>query len=339
MTKKYTAAALFSGIGGFCLGFERKSIRTKWAVEIDDRAVETYSRNIPSAQILTKDGSLLDVRNVEASTPGVESVDVLHAGFPCQSFSSAGNRKGFADERGRLFFELIRILRQFGEDRPKVVVLENSPFLKLGEGGAWFDTVATNLKKAGYWFRESNAVEMDLYDHSPSPQRRNRLFMVAFATNRFKNGRINFPTPLAAPATKSLEDYIDFWGTKDDRYYLPEQNRYYKMIESEDNGEKRIYQLRKYLVRVKEKDVCPTLTANMGQGGHNVPFIFDAKGLRKLTERECSLLQSFPEDFEFPETVPSHARYKQIGNSVAPIVAERIAMAISERLEDAIIYV
>ena len=67
-----------------------------------------------------------DIKNLGVMKNKLEPVDVLHAGFPCQSFSIAGNRKGFDDPRGRLFFEIIRLINEFGKDKPKVLVLENS---------------------------------------------------------------------------------------------------------------------------------------------------------------------------------------------------------------------
>ena len=85
-------------------------------------------------------------------------------------------------------------------------------------------------------------------------------------------------------------------------------------------------------MRVKDPSVCPTLTANMGLGGHNVPFVVDVKGLRKLTEHECLRLQAFPDWFEFPEDVPRAKRYMQIGNSVVPPVVALLAEKIKEKI-------
>jgi DNA (cytosine-5)-methyltransferase 1 len=94
-----------------------------------------------------------------------------------------------------------------------------------------------------------------------------------------------------------------------------------------------IYQLRKFLVRVKSAGECPTLTANMGLGGHNVPFIHDSKGLRKLTEYECLRLQGFPSNFTFPDEVPRAKRYVQVGNSVAVPIAELLAVAVKNKFD------
>lgn len=309
------AAALFSGIGGFCLGFEEAGIKTAWAIENDPMSVLTYRHNLNDIRIVENDGIPSNIKGVSVSQCELEPVDILHAGFPCQSFSQAGERMGFEDPRGQLFHQIIRIVKEFDDKKPSVIVLENSPHIRFGEGGSWFLEITKEIKKAGYWFRESSCAELDCYELTPLPQRRNRLFMVAFSTDHFRNGKIDFPTQ-KNKQPKRLENYIDFSGSLDDvSYYLPEDNRYYKMISKEVEDKTCIYQLRKFLVRVKEPGVCPTLTANMGLGGHNVPFIHDAKGLRKLTEYECLSLQGFPKDFEFPDEVIRSKRYTQIGNS------------------------
>ncbi|SNS31129.1 DNA cytosine methyltransferase [Sphingopyxis indica] len=320
------AAALFSGIGGFCLGFERTGISTSWAIEVDHHAAETYAHNLPQVKLLRK-----DIREISVAGDGLEEVDVLHAGFPCQSFSQAGTRSGFEDERGQLFFDVIRLLKEFGERRPRILVLENAPFLRYGEGGAWFLRLQNEIRKAGYWFREENAAELNAYKLTHLPQQRVRLFMVALSTAHFSSGRFSFPVHDASEH-KILSDFINFETDVEEEYYLPKDNRYYHMINGAAESDRQIYQLRKYLVRTKEPGVCPTLTANMGLGGHNVPFIFGPSGLRKLTEYECLALQGFPEDFKFPDQVPRAKRYTQVGNAVAVPVAERLGRSVAEKL-------
>jgi DNA (cytosine-5)-methyltransferase 1 len=332
MTENLKAGALFSGIGGFCLGFEKEGIKTTWAVENDISAVTTYKENIDNANVLCDEAGPMNIVEIGVAKNGLEPVDILHAGFPCQSFSSAGERRGFDDPRGRLFFEIIRIINEFGEKRPSVLVLENSPNLKNGDGGSWFLELTKQIKKAGYWFRDSNSFELNAYDYTPIPQTRSRLFMIAFSADQFKNGRLSLELD-REESPKDLRNYIDFDGSLDDEsYYLNEDNRYFKMISEKGDNPYCIYQLRKYLVRVKDPGVCPTLTANMGLGGHNVPFVFDKKGLRKLTENECLKLQGFPDWYKFPDVVPRAKRYQQVGNSVVPVLVEKIAKAIKEKI-------
>ncbi len=332
MSEVLKAGALFSGIGGFCLGFQQHGIKTVWAVEKDSHAVATYRKNVPDVRVIERNGEPAGIETVTVLGDELEPVDILHAGFPCQSFSAAGERKGFDDPRGQLFYEIIRILKEFGDKRPSVLVLENSPNIRTGEGGSWFMELTKEIKKAGYWFRDSNCAELNAFDMTAVPQNRNRLFMVAFSTDVFRNGKFSFPEKPNL-SSKNLADFIDFSGQlEDDYYYLDEENRYHKMISEKVDDPYCIYQLRKFLVRVKEPGVCPTLTANMGLGGHNVPFIVDKRGLRKLTERECLRLQGFPESFVFPDEVPRAKRYQQIGNSVVPPLISLLAERVREKI-------
>jgi len=329
---KLTAGALFAGIGGFCLGFERHGIKTKWAIENSDTASAIYAKNIHGVRIVTHNGSPASIIDVNVQADALEPVDILHAGFPCQSFSQAGERKGFDDPRGQLFYQIIRLLKEFGDKKPSVLVLENSPHIRHGDGGRWFIELTKEIKKAGYWFRDANCRELDPFVLTRLPQQRNRLFMVAFSIKSFKNGKFDFPSQ-ADTAPKDLDDFIDFKGRLDDEtYYLPEENRYHKMINKEAGDKGCIFQLRKFLVREKNPGVCPTLTANMGLGGHNVPFVFDSKGLRKLTEYECLWLQGFPRSFTFPDGVGRAKRYMHVGNSVSVPIIELLAEKIKEKI-------
>jgi len=322
------AGALFSGIGGFCLGFQKAGIKTSWAIEHDQFAARTYEHNIKNVRLIIE-----DIKTIHVSTSNLEPVDVLTAGFPCQSFSQAGQRKGFEDPRGMLFYEVIRLIKEFKDKKPSIIVLENAPYLRNGDGGSWFIEVSKEIKKAGYWFRESNYAELDPFNLTNLPQRRNRLFMVGLSTDVFNSAKFNFPTTMNS-AEKQLKDYIDFDGAlEDDSYYLHDDNKYHKMITEKTDDKHCIYQLRKYLVRPKLPGECPTLTANMGLGGHNVPFIHDAKGLRKLTEFECLRLQGFPPEFTFPDDVPRARRYVQVGNSVSVPIAELLANGVVEKFK------
>lgn len=327
MIENLKCGALFAGIGGFCAGFGKAGMPTSWAVELDPHASATYRHNFPGVRLLEK-----SVTEVQVEADQLEPVDILHAGFPCQSFSQAGERRGFEDPRGRLFFEIIRLVEAFKDRRPAVLVLENAPFLQYGEGGAWFLELQKAIQRAGYWFRPENSRELSAYELTALPQQRTRLFMVAFSMTHFRSGRFSFPER-PHPDPKNLRAYIDFDGHVDDAYYLPKDNRYYDMISTAVRDRNCIYQLRKYQVRSKEPGVCPTLTANMGQGGHNVPFIMNGNGLRKLTETECLRLQGFPEEFTFPDDVPRAKRYTQAGNAVAVPMAELIAKQIHAKIE------
>ena len=130
---------------------------------------------------------------VSIARDALEPVDVLHAGFPCQSFSQAGERRGFDDPRGRLFFEIIRLIGEFGANRPKVLVLENAPFLRWGQGGAWFLELERAIRRAGYWFGPGNCAELTTNELTELPQQRTRLLMVALSMTAFRSGPIRIP--------------------------------------------------------------------------------------------------------------------------------------------------
>lgn len=324
----FTVGSLFCGIGGFCHGFDAAGFKTMWANDWDDDAVATYRLNFPQVDTICG-----DVRALNDEDYPFAPVDVLHAGFPCQSFSQAGNRLGFKDERGQLFFEVIKLIQNFGSNKPKILLLENSPYISIGEGGIWFDIIRREIQKAGYWFSEKNAVVIDSRKNAGLPQRRERLFMVATSQDHFDYNPFVGPMPKAK--LMSLERMLDIGTVSDNYYFLSENNKYGAWIseEAKKHDDIRLFQLRKVVLRPQAYGVCPTLTANMGAGGHNVPFLIDNGRLRKLTERECLRLQGFPETFKWPDLAHG-PMYRLVGNSVSPPVANLIANFLRNLLEE-----
>jgi len=127
--------------------------------------------------------------------------------------------------------------------------------------------------------------------------------------------------------TVKVSDLTD--ATADKKFYYTE-SRYYPQLKREMNNTASVYQWRRTYTRENKSGLCPTLTANMGTGGHNVPLIIDDKDIRKLTPRECARLQGFPEDFILPQKLSNSALYKQIGNSVTVPVIQAIAIEIKK---------
>ncbi len=299
-----------------------------WALEVNEEAVETYKLNLPHVDVVHE-----DIITFNKSDSILPRVDILHAGFPCQSFSQAGNRTGFDDPRGKLFFEIITFIKKLGAERPSVLVFENSPHLMFGANGSWFDEIRLEIQRAGYWFGPENAPVIDARQHGGLPQRRERLFMVALLRDVF-----DYNPFFGVSKATAIEDIANFFETsevKDDTYFLPENNKYGNWILKE--GQKlppnSLIQLRQSILRPQPPGVCPTLTANMGLGGHNVPFIIDRGRLRKLTELECLRLQGFEDGFRWPD-INRSAKYRLIGNSVSPRVAEKIGVNIREIFEE-----
>ena len=165
--------------------------------------------------------------------------------------------------------------------------------------------------------------------HGNIPQNRERIFIVGFKDKRHLDC---FDFPKETSLTKSIDDLLERSIKQDDKYYYTEQSKYYEMLSESVKKKNTVYQLRRTYVRENQSNVCPTLTANMGTGGHNVPLILDDYGIRKLTPRETLSFQGFPKSFRIPENMANSHLYKQAGNSVSvPIIKE-----IAERMINAL---
>lgn len=313
----FTVGSLYAGVGGICLGFKNLGFELKWANEYDKNACITYRKNF-SHKLYEGDVMGLDIKSVE-------KIDVLTAGFPCQPFSVAGYRKGFEDNRGNHFF---RILDFIDELRPKVIFLENVKNLVGHDNGNTFKVIKSEIKKRRYSF---NAKVLNTKDFGNIPHNRERIFIVAFNQDFLSNGEDQFKFPDKENLTNTITDFI----TKekvDEKFYYRKDKYMFNMLQETIKKDNTIYQFRRQYVRENKSNVCPTLTANMGTGGHNVPLVKTKYGFRKLTPRECFSFQGFPITFNLPDIAPSHL-YKQAGNSVSVSVIERIAHTILEVLK------
>lgn len=322
--KNYKCASFFAGVGGIDIGFERNGFNVIYANEIDEFPVKTYELN-SSLKVDCR-----DVREVADEAEKLPDFDIMLAGFPCQAFSIAGYRQGFDDEKGRgtLFFELIKIIRK---KKPAVVFLENVKNLVGHNKGDTFATILDALRKEGYC--EPHFAVLNAMEYGNVPQNRERIYIVAF---RDKKASERFTFPEKIERTKELTDIIDFRNHQDDKYYYTEDKykaEMMKLIRQDVKSQDTVYQWRRQYVRENKSGVVPTLTANMGTGGHNVPLILADDGIRKLTPHECFNTQGFPEDFKLPEGVAESRLYKQAGNSVCVSVIERIAHQIKIALE------
>jgi len=325
----YTVGSLFAGIGGFCRAFENADFKVIWANECDLFAVKTYLHNFPAVRMIDK-----GVEHLSVVGDKLESVDILTAGFPCQPFSVAGRKSGFKDPRGRLFYEIIRLLNEFGANRPKIIILENVKHLLNHENGKTFQKITTEIQSAGYWFRNNNAVVLNTKEHTRIPQNRERLFMVALNWDIFKKNDFLFPEE--EEGLDPLKYYLDLDEKADDDLYFDLDSKYGRLFAEKmaDGEEGSVYLLRRWYVRENKSNCVFTLTANMGEGGHNVPVIRDRWGVRKLSPRECLRLQGFLDnEFSFPEEISKTQRYRQIGNAVTVSLVAKIAFECRKQLE------
>lgn len=298
---------LFCGIGGITQAFLNNDCEIVCSNDFDKHACSTYRLNYPDHNII--EGDITQIR--EQNLP---SHDILAGGFPCQAFSIAGKQEGFNDSEGRgnLFFDMIRITKYH---KPKAIIMENVKNVKTHDRGRTFKIMKEMLEDNGYHVRDFilNSRDFGL------PQNRERIFIISFLD---KSACDKFVVPVGK-ATVTLDSVIDFSDKKDDKYYYGEDSKYHQMI-SESLPKYGIGQIRRIYFRVNKKNICPTLTANMGTGGHNVPLISDDFGYRKLTPRECVGLQGFDMDnFKFPDIGDCHL-YKQAGNSVSIPVVDQV---------------
>ena len=314
--KTFRTIDLFAGIGGIRIGFERAGFTTVYANDFEEACKATYDLNFTGTKLTIK-----DIRQVETSE--LPEFDYLLGGFPCQAFSIAGYRKGFKDEKGRgnLFYDIHRILK---DKRPEGFLLENVKNLYTHDHGNTYKVIYEALTSLGYHVKSKVLNSME---YGNVPQNRERVYIVGFL-DEDTHDRFEFPEQQALENT--LSKVID--ETVDGKYYY-KGKPLYERIKDYDFKRDTVYQWRRQYVRENKKGVSPTLTANMGMGGHNVPLVLDKEGIRRLTPRECARVQGFPDSYALPTTLPDSRLYKQFGNSVTVPVLERIAKQIRIAVE------
>ena len=321
-TNKFAIAAFFSGVGGIELGFEQTNkFRVVYANEFDKNANITYRLNFPNTFLDNRDIHIVQPEDIKA-----DSLDVIVGGFPCQAFSIAGYRKGFKDERGDLFFELLRIIQA---KKPKAIFIENVKNMVSHDHGKTFKVIKEALTTNGYHIKWK---VLNGKDYGNIPQNRERIYIVGFLSKAQFDA---FSFPVEIKLTSKLSDVIEFNSKQDEYfYYSAEKNpTFYKELEENIKSSDSIYQWRRQYVRENKSGVVPTLTANMGMGGHNVPLILTQdKRIRKLTPKETFNVQGYPKNFKLPKEVSNGQLYKQAGNSVVVPLIKRIALKIADSL-------
>jgi DNA (cytosine-5)-methyltransferase 1 len=303
---------LCAGTGAFTLVFDNTNrVETIFANDILDSSKAIYDLN-HHCKLTKQDMHALD----EAQIP---QHDILTCGFSCQPFSIAGLQQGFEDPRSNVFWKLVSIIRVH---QPRIVVLENVKNLQSHDNGNTFHIIRTNLEELGYFVKYAVLNTCKLTE---IPQNRERIYIVCFKEREvYDRFNFDFETVVNQPISSFLEPNVA------SKYYYNQNSTIYETLResvTKHINTNTVYQYRRYYVRENKNGVCPTLTANMGSGGHNVPIILDDQGIRKLTPRECFNLQGFPRDYKLPNLCDSKL-YSLAGNAVSvPIVrllAERL---------------
>lgn len=326
MTNKLKCASFFAGVGGIDIGFENTgAFEVIYANEIDPYPVRTYELN---SNIKVDNRSICDVQPDE-----IPDFDVMLAGFPCTDISVAGARQGLFNDDGTLtrsglFFELIRIIHV---KKPRIVFLENVKNLVGHNDGKTFLAIINALEQEGY--HAPKYMVMNAMTYGNVPQNRERIYIVAFRDDVDKH---SFDFPMPVPLTQTLQDIIDFNSQMDEKYYYTpgkyKGDIYEKLVKAMDDANA-VYQWRRKYVRKNKSGVVPTLTANQGEGGHNVCLVKTKHGIRKMIPHECFNAQGFPKDFKLPTDMSDARLYKQAGNSVCVTVIQRIAQNIADAVK------
>ena len=305
-------ASMFAGIGGICLGFKQAGFDIVWANEINAAACRTYRHNFGNSYLIES-----DIHKINTET--MPDFDVLTAGFPCQSFSIGGKQRGFEDNRGILFFEVIRII---AAKKPIIVFLENVENLVQHDNGKTFLVIYNTLAALGYIVRYQ---VMPTNEYGGLPQSRRRIYIIAFLDYK-RCDSFQFPAPI--PLEMRIVDIVKRNEPQNDVYYYTENTDIWHRIRACIGNSQNLFRVYKGHVRnLRTQGLCPTLTASMCDE-YNAVVLRDVKGIRRLTLREMLDFQGFGGNFYFPKTVTLADACRQIGNSVSVTVIKRIASVL-----------
>ena len=324
---------LFAGIGGIRLGFEQAfgdELKTVFVSEWDEYAQKTYRANFSDDFDIAG-----DITKISESK--IPDFDICLAGFPCQAFSLAGQRKGFADDykgmsRGTLFFDVARICEK---KKPKVIFCENVKGLTIHDKGRTFNIITNTLKEIGYTPFEKVLNSRDF----GVPQNRERIYIVAFR-NDIEPKEFIFPD--STDSTKRIKDILE--GPVPAKYYLSEcymQTLRDHKARHAAKGHGFGYEIREWddvagaivcggmgrernlIVDNRQTDLTPTT---------HIKGEINKEGVRKMTPREWARLQGFPDYYKL--VLADVHLYKQFGNSVTVPVIKAIAKKVKEILDN-----
>jgi len=305
---------LFAGIGGFHQAVESFGAEVIYASEWDKDAAAVYETNYQMKPVG-------DITKIDEKT--IPDHEILCAGFPCQAFSISGNRKGFEDSRGTLFFDVARIAKC---KKPKILLLENVKNFEVHDGGNTLKVVLKTLDEIGYsaFYKVLDASQYGI------PHSRKRIYFVCF---RKDLGVTQFDFPKPIKLEKHVQDMLE---GKDAKAKVLNQKERPITIKKEakkfDSKPIRIGTVGKggQGERIySPKGTAITLSAYGGGVGSKTGLYKIGTKVRKLTPRECARLQGFPDTFILPQN-DNHA-YKQFGNSVVIDVLQCLIESIIEQ--------
>lgn len=314
-----TYVDLFAGIGGFRTAFDSLGLKCVYSNDYDKYSVITYKENF--GEIDSTDIHLVDEKNIP-------NFDLLCAGFPCQPFSiagvskknSLGRKHGFEDKKqGNLFFEIVRIVKYH---KPKVLFLENVKNLKSHDKGNTWNVIKSSLEQAGYY------VFMNVIDgKNYVPQHRERVFIICFNKDVFPDIDFRFQEF----PTKRVYELKDILSTNVDPKYTLSDRLWKYLQDYKIKNEKKGNGFGFGLIDRNVDGYTRTLSARYHKDGSEILIKQDEKNPRRLTPKECALLQGFPKDFKI--VVSDTQAYRQFGNSVVVPAIKATAIQILKVLD------
>lgn len=324
MEKTFTFADLCAGIGGFRLGLEKLGGECLFSNDINKKCERTYEANYKDKF------DVLDIFDIEEND--FPKVDVICAGFPCQPFSIAGQKKGFEDKRGHIFFKISAIAKAA---KPAIIFLENVANLVRINQGNTFKIIFQDLESLDY------QVYYEVLDSANFgvPQARKRVYIVAirndissfgFAFTQKRSPKIPFKNSIikgddSIPISNKWQTYIDLYTQKitaeEVPFVLPKTRKSLERMDHQVDLEDCIFQIRSSGIRALSIDKpLPTFAVSVSGGGAMIPVY--SKERRHLSLTEMKRLMGFEDDFLFP--VARTQAIKQLANAVCPPVIESI---------------
>lgn len=316
--ERIRVASLFCGCGGMDLGviggftylgreYGKNPFEIVYSIDNDEYCTKIYNENFAHKCIVE------DVRNIEIDK--MPQFDILIGGFPCQSFSiSAQNppRLGYKDERGMLFFEMVKILK---ERQPRFFVAENVKGIMSANNGKAFPMIIKEFTDAGYkvTYKLLNASEYGV------PQKRERVIIVGFK-NESDYQKFNFPISKKSSEGKVLGDVIMEEANNDERLFFSERAVAGMMAVREKMNKGRVMKL---------DEPCNTISAHLAKVSLNStdPVFMVGERYRRFSPREAARIQSFPDTFRL-NSVSQTRQYKAIGNAVPPVLMWHIIRSL-----------
>lgn len=310
--------SLFCGCGGMDLGiiggfsflgkdYMRNNTEIVYAVDNDKYCTQIYNANFEHKCIVK------DVRDIKIDE--IPECDILIGGFPCQSFSiSAQNppRLGYKDERGMLFFEMVKILK---ERQPRFFIAENVKGILSANKKKAFPMIIQEFTNAGYHVTYKLLISSDY----GVPQKRERVIIVGFKNLEDYN-QFSFPEPMPSEDRKVLRDVISEEANHDENLFFSEKAVAGMMAVREKMNKGRAQNL---------DEPCNTISSHLAKVSLNStdPVMFLNGRYRRFSYQETARIQSFPDNFDFAD-LSQGRKYKAIGNAVPPVMMWHIANAV-----------